>query len=108
MSKTKKPTPAEIAAILERALNMDLSAPLPSLDIDEEALWAVDVSTLPSVPPHPRPLITPGCSKTQKISIRINSGTLAAIKTRARAMGVPYQSLINRQLRDANAAETLV
>ncbi len=99
----KKPTPAEIAAVLQRALEA-WDEPLPDLDIDRSIL-DVDVSAMPYTPPPPRPLITPGCSKTQKISIRINSGTLAAIKRRARELNTPYQSLINRQLRDANAVE---
>jgi predicted DNA binding CopG/RHH family protein len=101
---TKKPTPAELAAVLKRAMEV-CDQPLPDLDIDEEALWAVDISSLPSTPPLPRTLITPGCGKTQKISIRIHSGTLAAIKLRANELGMPYQRLINQQLRDANAKE---
>lgn len=103
---TKKPTPAEIAAVLQRAMEV-WDEPLPDLDIDRSIL-DVDMSTLPSTPPPPRPPITPGSGRSQKISIRINSGTLAAIKTRARELRIPYQTLLNRQLRDANAAEPLV
>jgi hypothetical protein len=104
MKTTKKPSASDIKAVLQRALNIDWKAPLPDHGIDEDALWAVDLSTLPSTPPPPRPPITPGCGKSQKISIRIRSETLAAIKRRARELGIGYQTLLNRQLRDANAA----
>lgn len=102
MTKTKKPTLTDIEAVLQRAMEV-WDEPPPDLDIDRSIL-DVDLSTLPSTPPPPRPAITPGCGKTQKISIRIPSGTLAAIKRRARELNIPYQTLVNRQLRDANAA----
>lgn len=97
---TKKPS--EIAAVLQRAVEV-WDQPLPDLEFDR-SIFDVDFSTMPSTPPPPSPLAAiPGCGKTQKISIRIPSGTLAAIKRRARELGVPYQRLINRQLRDANS-----
>lgn len=59
----------------------------------------------PAPPPKPRPpKPTPAraaTGRTEKISIRIPRDTLAGIKARARAMGTPYQSWINRKLKTA-------
>lgn len=103
---SKKPSPAEIAAVLQRAMEV-WDEPLPDHGIDP-SIVDVDVSALPSAPPPPRPPITPGSGRSQKISIRIPSETLASVKRRARELGVPYQRLLNQQLRQANAAKSLV
>jgi hypothetical protein len=106
MTKTKKPTPANIEAVLQRAMEV-WDEPLPDLDIDRSIL-DVDMSTLPSIPPPARPPIELGYGKTQKISVRIRTETLAAVKRRALELGIPYQTLLNRQLREANTDHLLV
>lgn len=103
---SRKPSPSEIAAVLKRAMQ-EWKEPLPDHGIDP-SIVDVDVSAMPYTPPPLRPPITPGSGRSQKISIRIPCGTLAAIKRRARELGIPYQTLLNRQLRDANAMELLV
>lgn len=103
---TKKPTSGEIAAVLQRAIE-EWNEPLPDHGIDP-SIVDVDLSALPHTLPTPRPPITPGNGRSQKISIRIRSETLAAIKRRARELGVPYQRLLNQQLRQANAADLLI
>lgn len=97
----KKIIPTELHAILQRA--MDISGePLADIGIDE-SIFNVDLDALASVPVRALPPITPACSKTVKISIRIQSGALAAIRHRARVLGVPYQRLINQLLKDSFA-----
>nr|WP_315848398.1 CopG family antitoxin [uncultured Rhodoferax sp.] len=97
----KKIDPEELAAILQLAMNKSHESPV-DLGIDE-AILDVDLHALALVPVRERPPITPADTKSEKISIRIQSVTLAAIRQHAQELGVPYQRLINQKLREAMA-----
>lgn len=101
-----KPTLTHAAAALLLARGYELAdAPAEELHFDPSELEIDFSAPAPAPAPAPRP---PGpaparpSGRTVKISIRIPRGTLAAVKARARVVGIPYQTLINRQLKAAN------
>lgn len=62
-----------------------------------------DLSAVPPpVTAPPKPVRGRSGKHSQKISIRLQHSTLDAVRDRARTLGIPYQRLINMQLRAAN------
>lgn len=93
----------EIGELLARAYDLADVTPEDMHFTPQEL--ELDLSMVPPPVSAPHRLAPARSGKhTQKISIRIQHGTLDAVKAQAHRLGIPYQRLINRQLRAANCA----
>lgn len=122
----RKPTHAELDAILgetrakfdatltavgghlrEVEEEFDIAALMAGtgLDLPIDDADIADMLASPSAPVRPAPAPAPAMpistAPTQKVSIRIKTRTLEAIKSRAKATGRPYQRLVNEVLQTA-------
>lgn len=97
----KRLTARQLEEILAKAL-IAADQPIPELhldvDVDLDADLRLSVVSAPAS--TPTPLLQP-VSRSEKISIRVQSATLRAFKAHAKRVGVPYQRLMNRALRAA-------
>ena len=85
---------------LEDLFAREFEEPFPEL-VFEPGTMELDLSKCPAVPIRAICPLPPHGTPAVKISIRVDARTLTAIKDKAAQTCVPYQTLINRQLRAA-------